>query len=252
MKPRHICCALSLACSLFLGCKSSQHSEQSTSTSSNIEPAAAVSPEFSRRSENETSTAATTPEEDAAREDAVKSPLAAKIIENPGEASSFTYTVIDEAGGELDYPEEIKSKVSAALYPALALKGRAVVFDHGDNLYVYVFGAKKEVQRLALDPAASALDYHWVSPGGSRVAVIQQKTSGEVMLDVLAVKEDGQGEVVLHRKLDPRPMIPCGSRCSVQEAGFQDDATFRYLVKGGEQDPVDPDSPPVFERVVLP
>lgn len=232
MKILHVCL---LACSLLLGCKSTQPSaEQDTSP---------------KELPTETSPAVV---EDAAREDAPAPPLAAKIVQAPGEASTFNYTVIDETGGEVEYPEAIKQKVRESLFPALTLKGRAVIFDHDANLYVYVFGSEKEVQRLALEPAASALDYHWVSPGGDRVAVIQQAASGEVVLDVLRIDKDGGGEVVLHQKLEPAPMMPCGSRCSVEEASFVDDVTFRYLVRGGEQDPGDPDSPPVYETIKLP
>ena len=152
----------------------------------------------------------------------------------------------------MNLPEQVRERVYNALYPALALKGRAVIYDHGEALYAHVFGSAEEQQILALLPDATTLDYHWVSPSGARVAVIQKTDEGKPRLDVIALDQDGLGKALLQKELAPVPLIPCGSRCSVAQAGFEDEHTFRYLVRGGEQDPADPDSPLVFERVVLP
>ena len=234
---------LVLVVALCVGCKSGQHSEQGVSTSAARDTAPAEPP-------------TTTPLESETRDEASKAreqpPLAAKIIEEPGDASDFYYTVVDARGEEVNLPEQVRERVYNALYPALALKGRAVIYDHGEALYAHVFGSAEEQQILALLPDATTLDYHWVSPSGARVAVIQKTDEGKPRLDVIALDQDGLGKALLQKELAPVPLIPCGSRCSVAQAGFEDEHTFRYLVRGGEQDPADPDSPLVFERVVLP
>lgn len=174
-----------------------------------------------------------------------------KIVESPGSASTFEYSVVSRSSGEaIELRADIAQQVRDALTP-MALGDRAVVvYDHENKLDAYDVDTGEVVELMELDPRADVLDYAWRSRSGARVAVIQ-RVEERVSLDVFDVSELASPQKLVTRELDPPPLIRCYSRCSVSLAEFIDDGVFQYLVSGSAEDPMDPDAAPEYVKVAL-
>lgn len=175
-----------------------------------------------------------------------------RIVTEPGPASTFHHELVGAGGEPVALPLEVSARVRDALMPALMLDRRVLVYDHGDEVYAYSLEAKKEHRLVGLHPGSDVRDYGWISPNGKRLALINRNPERErygVKLFVLTIDDAGQLVHKFKKRLDPPPLIRCFSRCAVSQAAFVDDDTFRYLVRGGEEDPAHDDAEPVHEVV---
>jgi hypothetical protein len=145
-------------------------------------------------------------------------------------------------------PEKVAREFQNAISPVV-LHDSIIVYDGEGGIYSFHLGRGTRDELLPIAAESDLLEYKWVANDGRTLAVVHRREGAKPTITILSIEPNGSAAVLLTVTPDPAPLIRCASRCYVATATFKSPSEFEYLVKGGPEDPIDPDSAPTTKTI---